>query len=62
MRLLSSLMALVRLTSTAWRVADGARIASRNPRTRGLDWCFLLIAVRAARTASSRSFFAPRRV
>lgn len=59
MRLLSSSMALVRLTRTAWQVADRALIASRSPRTRGLDWCSRAIAV-AARTASSRSFFEPR--
>jgi hypothetical protein len=60
MRLLNSLMALVRLTKTAWRVANRALIASRSPPTRGLDWCPRANAVRAARTASNRSFLAPR--
>ena len=36
MGLLSSLMALVRLTSTLWRVALRARMASRSYRTLGV--------------------------
>ena len=48
MTLLSSLMAFVRLTSTAWRVLNTRRNASRSPRARGVDWCCEDNAWRAA--------------
>ncbi len=59
-RLLSSLMALVRLTRTACRVVRTWRNASRSPRARGAACCSLDSALRAACTASMRSLLAPR--
>ncbi len=59
-RLLSSLRALVRMTRTLRGSRAGARIPSRSPRARGLLWCSLASALRAARIVSGRSYFAPR--
>ncbi|MGH3277464.1 MAG: hypothetical protein ACRDNZ_24460 [Streptosporangiaceae bacterium] len=55
-RLLSSLIALVRLTTAPWRVTRTWRSASRRPLARGTARCSPASAARAAWTASARSF------
>jgi len=59
-RLLSSLIALVRLTRTPSLQANTIRSASRRPPARGAPCSSRDSACRAARIASIRSFFAPR--
>ncbi len=59
-RPLSSLIALVRLTRTACCVLRIWRSAARRPRARGVACYSRASTVRAACTASMRSFFAPR--
>jgi hypothetical protein len=59
-KLFSSLIALVRLIKMPCRVTSTCRSASRSPRSRGVACSVWASAVRAAWTASIRSFLAPR--